>query len=43
MLQPGTPLPHFTASDDDGNEVSSGDWHGMWTVLWWYVKADTPG
>ena len=43
MLQPNTPLPEFTATDDSGNEVASADWHGHWTVLWWYVKADTPG
>lgn len=43
MLEPGTPLPEFTAVDDDGNPTSSADWHGKWTVLWWYVKADTAG
>jgi peroxiredoxin len=43
MLEPGTPLPQFAAVDDVGNQVSSEDWHGRWTVLWWYVKADTPG
>lgn len=43
MLKPGTPLPRFTAPDDHGNTVDSSDWHGKWTVLWWYVKADTPG
>lgn len=43
MLEPGTPLPAFTAADDDGNTVESGSWHGKWTVVWWYVKADTPG
>jgi peroxiredoxin len=43
MLEQGTPFPEFSALDQDGNEVSSVDWHGRWTVLWWYVKADTPG
>ena len=43
MLEPGTPLPDFTAVDDRGRPVSSADWHGKWTVLWWYVKADTAG
>ncbi len=43
MLDPGTPLPQFTALDDHGKDVDSSDWLGRWTVLWWYVKADTPG
>ncbi len=43
MLERGTPFPEFTALDHDGNEVRSTDWRGRWTVLWWYVKADTPG
>ena len=43
MLQPGGPLPSFTALDDHGTVVDSSDWNGKWTVLWWYVKADTPG
>lgn len=43
MLEQGTPLPEFSARDQDGNTVRSSDWHGRWTVLWWYVKADTPG
>ncbi|HEU4319127.1 MAG TPA: hypothetical protein VFS66_03510 [Acidimicrobiia bacterium] len=43
MLEPGTPLPEFSAVDDDGNTVASSEWNGRWTVLWWYVKADTAG
>lgn len=43
MLEPGTPLPRFSALDDRANTVDTADWHGRWTVLWWYVKADTPG
>ena len=43
MLEPGTRLPDFTAVDENGESVSSADWRGHWTVLWWYVKADTPG
>lgn len=43
MLEPGSTLPSFTALDQDGAEVNSEDWRGRWTVLWWYVKADTPG
>ncbi|HSL25376.1 MAG TPA: redoxin domain-containing protein [Acidimicrobiia bacterium] len=43
MLDPGTRLPEFTALDDQGRPVRSADWRGRWTVLWWYVRADTPG
>lgn len=43
MLDPGTLLPDFTADDEDNVPVHSADWRGHWTVLWWYVKADTPG
>ena len=43
MLEEGTPLPSFTVRDHRGEPISSDDWRGHWTVLWWYVKADTPG
>jgi cytochrome oxidase Cu insertion factor (SCO1/SenC/PrrC family) len=43
MLEPGTPLPHFTATDDQGRPFDSQDLLGKWTALWWYVQADTPG
>ena len=43
MLEPGTPLPRFTALNQDGVEVDTGDWKGKWTVLWWYAEAFTDG
>ncbi len=43
MLEPGTPAPDFTVSDQDGNPVSLADLRGRWVFLWWYPMADTPG
>lgn len=43
MLDPGTAIPEFSLTDDQGDHVTSADLRGRWTVLWWYVKADTPG
>lgn len=43
VLSEGTPLPAFKATDHQEQLVSSEDWRGRWTVLWWYIKADTPG
>lgn len=43
MLEPGTALPRLSLTDDHGDHLTSDDLRGRWTVLWWYVKADTPG
>lgn len=43
MLAEGTPAPPFTLPDQHGNPVSLSDLRGRWVVLWWYVRADTPG
>lgn len=43
MLPPGTTLPEFTVLDHEGRPLHSRHLGGGWTVLWWYVKADTPG
>ncbi len=43
MLEPGAAIPQLSLTDDTGNRVTSDDLRGRWTVLWWYVKADTPG
>jgi len=43
MLTEGTKAPAFTLPDQDGNSVSLGDFEGQNVVLWWYVKAATPG
>ena len=39
----GDKAPEFTLPDQDGNEVSLGDFAGRTLVLYFYPKADTPG
>jgi cytochrome oxidase Cu insertion factor (SCO1/SenC/PrrC family) len=36
-------LPVFELVDHRGRVVTKADLLGRWTVIWWYVKADTPG
>ncbi len=43
MLAEGTQAPEFTLPDQQGNRVSLSDLRGRWVVLWWFVRADTPG
>jgi peroxiredoxin len=43
MLTEGMKLPDFEAVDQHGRRVTHRDLQGRWTVLWWFVKADTPG
>jgi peroxiredoxin Q/BCP len=43
MLEPGARAPSFTLPDHCGDPVSLEDFSGRWLVLWWYVRADTPG
>jgi peroxiredoxin Q/BCP len=43
MLAEGTPAPAFTLPDQYGNPLSLEDLRERWVVLWWYVRADTPG
>ncbi|MGQ0849966.1 MAG: redoxin domain-containing protein [Actinomycetota bacterium] len=43
MLEPGAPLPDFSLSDHRGRLVTKADLLGKWVVIWWYVRADTPG
>ncbi len=38
----GQPVPDFTASSTQG-EVTSADFKGKWTVLYFYPKDNTPG
>lgn len=42
-LAVGTPAPHFTTQDGDGNTVSLSDFAGKTVVLYFYPKDDTPG
>lgn len=43
MLAEATEAPDFTLPDDRGEPVSLRDLRGSWVMLWWYVRADTPG
>lgn len=43
MLEPGSPAPDFSVSDDEGNTRTLKDFAGKTLVLWFYPKADTPG
>lgn len=43
LLGQGQAFPAVTLLDDRGRPVSSADWLGRRTVLWFYPKADTPG
>ena len=42
-LEPGTPAPAFTLSDEDGNPVSLSDYAGQKVVVYFYPAASTPG
>ena len=43
MIEAGEKAPEFTLPDQDGNDVSLGDFAGRTLVLYFYPKADTPG
>lgn len=43
MLEVGTKAPDFTLLDQDGNEVSLGDFRGQKVALYFYPKDSTPG
>lgn len=43
LLKIGDPMPKFEAYDSDGNLVSSQDFLGAPTIIYFYPKDDTPG
>jgi thioredoxin-dependent peroxiredoxin len=43
MLKEGDKAPGFNVTADDGEQVSSTDYHGKNVVLFFYPKANTPG
>ena len=43
MIPEGKKAPDFTLKDQDGREVSLGDFAGRKLVLYFYPRADTPG
>lgn len=42
-LEPGTPAPDFTLSNQHGKSVSLAGLRGKRVVLYFFPKADTPG
>ncbi|MGI8944701.1 MAG: redoxin domain-containing protein [Thermoleophilaceae bacterium] len=42
MIEPGSPAPHFTLSDQDGREVSLEDLRGQTSVLAFYPLDFSP-
>lgn len=43
MVELNQKAPGFTLMDQDENEVTLSDYEGMWLVLYFYPKDDTPG
>jgi peroxiredoxin Q/BCP len=43
MLQPGDVAPAFSLPADDGKNVSLADYRGENVLLYFFVKALTPG
>jgi len=43
LLEVGEKAPAFRTTDQDGDEVSLGDFKGKKVVLYFYPKDDTPG
>ncbi|MGA9686998.1 MAG: peroxiredoxin, partial [Candidatus Sulfotelmatobacter sp.] len=40
---PGSPAPEFTLVSQEGSSVSLKDYRGLWVVLYFYPKDQTPG
>jgi peroxiredoxin Q/BCP len=43
ILKSGDDAPNFTLPDNQGRQVSLGNFKGKWVVLYFYPKDDTPG
>lgn len=43
MLPVGSPTPHFSAKDQDGNTITDASFLGTHTVLYFYPRDETPG
>lgn len=43
LIEVGDAAPEFTLTDQDGASVTLNQFSGMYVLLWWYPKADTPG
>jgi hypothetical protein len=43
LLKPGTPAPDFQLQDESGTMHALSGYRGKKIVLWWFVRASTPG
>ena len=43
MLEIGVEVPAFSVQDHHGEMVDLADLRGQKVLLWFYLKADTPG
>jgi peroxiredoxin Q/BCP len=43
QLAPGDPAPAFSAPDQNGSTISSGDFSGKKLFVYFYPKANTSG
>ena len=43
MLEVGTKAPDFTLPDQNGDNISIGDFLGKKVVLWFFPRSSTPG
>jgi peroxiredoxin Q/BCP len=43
LLSPGDPAPDFTLADQNGNQVSLGNFAGRKLAIFFFPKALTPG
>jgi Peroxiredoxin len=43
MLSEGAKAPDFTIQDESGNEHSLTHYKGRRVLLWWFIRASTPG
>ncbi|MCI7515463.1 MAG: thioredoxin-dependent thiol peroxidase [Bacteroidales bacterium] len=43
MLKPGDKMPSFEVVDQDGNKITSSEFKGKKTIIYFYPKDNTPG
>ncbi len=43
LIEPGSPAPEISLTNQAGETVSLGAFVGKYVLLWWYPRADTPG
>jgi thioredoxin-dependent peroxiredoxin len=43
LLPEGTRAPDFRIHDESGNEHSLSQYRGKRVLLWWFIRASTPG